>query len=380
MPFAAALSEHPVPAHATGEVVGEVLESIGDGVDLAVVFVTESHAGAMEDIAAAVRATLHPGVLLGATAVSVVGGAREVEEHPGISLFAARLPTPAVPVRLSTVTTEDGPAVMGMPEEAATAGTLILLPDPFSFPADSLLDRLADLTPGLKVVGGLASAARGPGGNRLVLDGTVHTDGAVGALLDPSVRVTSVVSQGCRPIGQPLTVTKAERNMVYELAGRSAIDRLREVVDALPPEERRMASTGIHLGRVIDERQVDFGRGDFLVRAVLGGDRSVGALAVGDEVEVGSTVQFQVRDAASADEDLRTLLAGRAADGALVFTCNGRGMRLFGIPDHDAGVVADHLTSRRASAGMFCAGELGPVGGRSFVHGYTASVALFSDP
>jgi small ligand-binding sensory domain FIST len=380
VPFAAALSEHPSGAHAVGEVVGTVLESLGEGPDLAVVFVTEAHGGALEDIAGVVRSALRPGVLLGATAVSVLGGAREVEEHPGVSLWAARLPVPAVAVRLEAVTADDGLAVVGMPEAAGEAGTLVLVPDPFSFPADSLLDRLADLAPGLKVVGGMASAARGPGGNRLVLDDRVFTDGAVGALLDRSVRVDTVVSQGCRPIGQPLTVTRAERNVVYELAGRPALERLRETIAALAPEDRELAATGIHLGRVIDERAVDFARGDFLIRAVLGADRGVGAIAVGDQVEVGSTVQFQVRDAASADEDLRALLAGRSADGALVFTCNGRGMGLFGVPDHDAGVVADHLSSAAANAGMFCAGELGPVGGRSFVHGYTASVALFSDP
>lgn len=380
MPFAAALSEHPSGAHAVGEVVGTVLEELGDAPDLAVVFVTEAHGGALEDIAGVVRSTLRPGVLLGATAVSVLGGAREVEEHPGVSLWAARLPAPAVPVRLDLVTTPDGPAVVGMPDGTGAAGTLVLVPDPFSFPADSLLDRLADLAPGLTVVGGMASAARGPGGNRLVLDDAVFTDGAVGALLDPSVEVTTVVSQGCRPIGQPLTVTRAERNIVYELAGRPAFERLQQTLGALTPEERGLAAGGIHLGRVIDERRVDFDRGDFLVRAVLGADRSVGAIAVGDEVEVGSTVQFQVRDAASADEDLRELLAGRSADAALVFTCNGRGMRLFGVPDHDAGMIADHLSTATASAGMFCAGELGPVGGRSFLHGFTASVALFSDP
>lgn len=380
MPFAAALSEHPSGAHAVGEVVGTVLEALGEGPDLAVLFVTEAHGGAIEDIAGVVRTALRPGVLVGATAVSVLGGSREVEHHPGVSLWAARLPRPAIPVRLALVSTDDGPAVVGMPEEAGAAGTLVLVPDPFSFPADGLLDRLGHLSPGLKVVGGLASAARGPGGNRLVLDERVFTDGAVGALLDPSVAVDAVVSQGCRPIGQPLTVTRAERTGVYELAGRPALERLTEQVERLDDDDRRLLREGLHIGRVIDERRVDFERGDFLIRAVIGADREAGAIAVGDEVEVGSTVQFQVRDAGAADEDLRALLAGRSADGALVFTCNGRGMGLFGVPDHDAGLVARHLSTAGAAAGMFCAGELGPIGGRNFLHGYTASVALFSDP
>ena len=132
----------------------------------------------------------------------------------------------------------------------------------------------------------------------------------------------------------------------------------------------------MHLGRVIDEHKLDFERGDFLIRGVLGADPDSGALAVGDELEIGATVQFQVRDAVSADDDLRAMLAGREADGALVFTCNGRGIGLFGAPDHDASVVSE-LTGSPALAGMFCAGELGPIGGRTFLHGFTASMALF---
>ena len=171
-------------------------------------------------------------------------------------------------------------------------------------------------------------------------------------------------------------MTRAERNVLYELAGRPALDRLMELVGSLDDHERALAARGLHIGRVIDEHRMDFGRGDFLIRGVLGGDREAGAVAVGDEVEVGATVQFQVRDAASADEDLRELMAGRAAAGALVFTCNGRGSALFGVPDHDAEVVSESLALAPV-AGMFCAGELGPVGGRNFVHGFTASIALF---
>ncbi|OWY63248.1 hypothetical protein B7486_54135, partial [cyanobacterium TDX16] len=250
--------------------------------------------------------------------------------------------------------------------------------DPFSFPVDQVVDQLAGGRPDLRVVGGLASGARGPGGNRLVLDGGVHEDGAVGLLLDPSVPVRTVVSQGCRPIGTPMIVTRSERNVIYELAGRPALDRVMEVIDQLDPDDRALAQQGLHLGRVIDERKVDFERGDFLVRNVLGADRSNGAVAVGDEVEVGATVQLQVRDALSADEDLRHLLAEVAGppDGTLVFTCNGRGTHLFGEPHHDAGLVDDAFGGV-PTAGMFCAGELGPVGGRTFVHGFTASLVLF---
>jgi small ligand-binding sensory domain FIST len=248
---------------------------------------------------------------------------------------------------------------------------------PFSFPIDQLLARLGEDRPGLPVVGGLASAARGPGGNRLVLDDQVFAQGAVGAFLGAGVKVATVVSQGCRPVGNPFVVTKAEQDVVFELAGRPALERLQEVAGGLSDDDRRLMSELVQLGRVIDEAKPEFSRGDFLVRTVVGADPESGALRVGDLVDVGSTTQFQVRDAASADEDLRHLIDGRSADGALVFTCNGRGIRFFGEADHDAAVVSESLGGAPV-AGMFCAGEIGPIGGRNFLHGFTASVVLLS--
>jgi small ligand-binding sensory domain FIST len=184
------------------------------------------------------------------------------------------------------------------------------------------------------------------------------------------------VSQGCRPIGQPLVVTRAERNVIYELGGQPALERLMSQISELDSETRTKAARGLHIGLVIDERKPDFGAGDFLIRGVLGADRSAGAVAIGDDVEVGTTVQFQIRDAESADQDLRALMTGVTAEAALVFTCNGRGTQLFGAPNHDAALLSDYLPTSPI-AGMFCAGELGPVGGRTLVHGFTASLALF---
>lgn len=378
--FAAGLSEHPVTAHAVGEVVGQVLDRLGDGPapDLALLFVSPHHAGALEDAAGAVRATLEPGTLLGCAAESVVGGAREVEQEPAVALWAGRT-GPLTALHLSVEATPDGDAVLGWPDAVPEgARALLLLADPFSFPVAPFLARIDEQHPGLAVVGGMASAAQGPGGNRLVLDGRIVDRGAVGVFLGPGVDVTPVVSQGCRPVGNPLVVTRSERNVVYELAGRPALERLQELAGALDPDERKLLSRGLHLGRVIDEHKLDFDRGDFLVRNVLGGDPKSGAIAVGDLVDVGATTQFLVRDAASADEDLRLLMSDRDAGAALVFTCNGRGSRLFGEPDHDASVVADSLPGA-AVAGMSCAGELGPVGGRNFLHGFTASVVLLSE-
>jgi small ligand-binding sensory domain FIST len=378
MRIAAALSEHPVAPQAVGETVGQVLDRLGDQPDLVVLFASAAHTGAVEDMAATVRTLLKPGVLVGTTAVSVLEGRREVEEAPAFALWAARLPAAARPVRLEAEPSGDGVDVAGLPADAPRGATLLLLPDPFSFPIEPVVQQLGQTRPDLRLVGGLASGARGPGGNRLVLDGEVHDDGAVGVLLDPTVPVRTVVSQGCRPIGTPMIVTKAERNVVYELAGRPALDRVMEVVDQLDPDDRALAQKGLHVGRVIDERKADFERGDFLVRSLLGADRSNGAIAIGEQVEVGATLQLQVRDALSADEDLRALLA-EVVDpprGALVFTCNGRGTHLFGEPHHDARVVDDAFGGV-PTAGMFCAGEIGPVGGTGFVHGFTASLVLF---
>jgi small ligand-binding sensory domain FIST len=375
--FASALSQHPVPAHAVGETAGAVLEQLdGDDPDLLVCFVSPHFVGAFDDLAHALRNLLEPQVLIGATAVSIIGDAREIEGAPAVSLFAACLPEATLtPVALEVTDTPDGPAVVGWPDLDETPGTLAILADPFTFPVDGFLQRLDEDRPGLTVIGGLASAANHAGGNRLLLDDCMFEHGAVGVFLD-GVTVRTVVSQGCRPIGRPLVVTKSERNFVEELAGTPALERLQEIAGEATDAERELLRSGLHLGIVVDEHRHDFGRGDFLVRNVLGADRESGAIAVGERVSVGQTVQFHVRDAAAADEDLRELLAGQSAAGALLFTCNGRGERLFGTPDHDAGLV-EALLGPIPAAGAFCAGEIGPVGGRNFLHGFTASVALF---
>ena len=379
--FAAALSEHPVAAHAVGEVAGEVMERFGgDDPDLVVCFASPHFVGAMDDLTFALRNLLEPTVLLGMNAVAIVGGAREVEDGPALSVFAASLPGARLtPVALGVEHTPDGATITGWPELDERPTSMVMLADPFSFPVDGFLQRVNDDVDDdgqrLQVVGGAASAARGPGGNRLVLDGHVTSTGAVGVFLD-GVPVQTVVSQGCRPVGNPYVVTRAQGNHIQELAGRPAIDRVQDCASDASEEDRMLMRAGLHLGVVVDEHQADFGRGDFLVRNVLGGDQASGALVVGDDVVVGQTVQFHVRDAAAADEDLREMLSGVEANAALLFTCNGRGQQLFGVPDHDAGVV-DHLLGPLPTAGAFCAGEIGPVGGRNALHGFTASVAVF---
>jgi small ligand-binding sensory domain FIST len=380
MPFAAALSTHPVTAHATGEVVGQVLERLGRYPDLVLLFVTRPHVGALEDAAGTVRQLLEPSLLIGCAAESVAGNGHEIEEAPAISLWAGVF-GPVTPVRLWTEIGDEHRQIEGWPTSTPfDPEALLLLADPYSFPVDALFSGLAERHPGLRVLGGMASAAQGPGGNRLALNDRIFTGGAVGALFGPGVRLETVVSQGCRPIGRALVVTKAERNVIYELAGQPALERLLEMArGGMPERDIELINQGLHIGLVLDEHKADFRRGDFLIRNVLGADRANGAIAIGDLVEVGTTVQFHVRDATSADEDLRELLAFRHADGALLFTCNGRGSRLFDEPDHDAGVVSD-LLGDPPLAGFFAAGELGPVGSRNFLHAFTASLGLFQDP
>ncbi|HVC70540.1 MAG TPA: FIST N-terminal domain-containing protein [Acidimicrobiales bacterium] len=381
MPFAAALSEHPVPAHAVGEVAGEILDRFGERPDLAFVFVTPPFAGALEDAVAAIDDILHPLVLLGAAAESVVGPHREVEQTAAVSLFAART-GPLLPMALTAVDDPGrGEVVGGWPDEIAfVPQALLLMADPYSFPAERFLGWLGSRYPGLPVVGGMASAGHGPGGNRLAMGRRVSASGAVGVLLGPGVGVETVVSQGCRPFGQPVMVTRSDGNVILELAGTPALERLvAQAQGALTEEEVALLEMGgLQLGRVIDEHRECFGRGDFLLRSVLGADRASGAIAVGDVMPVGTTVQFHLRDARTADEDLHVLLKGRQADGALVFTCNGRGSRLFDEPHHDVRVLTD-LLGPVPLAGYFAAGEIGPVGGQNFVHGFTASIALLRD-
>lgn len=372
----AAASQHPVAATAIGEVVGEVLDQVGFAPDLAMLFVTAPHRRAVGDFVDVVRAALGPRVLLGATASSVIGGTEELEEVPAVSLWAGRV-GPVRGLRLDAFQDGDTWTVLGLPDDLASRPrTLLLLADPFTFPTDAFVRQVGEAAPGLTIVGGLASGARGAGDNRLVLDDLLLDDGAVAVLLDePPAHV--VVSQGCRPIGEPFIVTRADRNFVEELGGRPALERLQALIDSAGPADRALLSRGLHAGIVIDERKAEFHRGDFLVRNVLGANRERGAVAIGDLVEPGTTIQFQVRDAATADEDLRLLLQEVDGRAALVFTCNGRGSHLFGEPGHDAALVADAVRGG-AVAGMFCAGEVGPVGGRNFLHGFTASVVVFA--
>lgn len=379
MQIGAAISRTEDAGIAAAEAADQAAQSLDGPADLALLVVSGLQADGLPSAAAAVRGRVDPGVLLGAAAQGVVGPSTEIEGTYAVAVWCARWEGDGTvePFHTSTVRTGEGAAVMGWPD-TREGDTTLLLADPHTYPAGQVIAHLRRERPGHPVVGGLLTAGEQSG--RLLVaerDAEIETvdDGAVGAVLR-DVDVELLVSQGCRPVGEPLVVTRAEHNLIHELGGQPATERVRELFEAAEPADRRLMERGLHVGIVADEYRDRFDTGDFLVRAVLGADEDTGAVAVGDHVNVGQVVQFQVRDAASAHDDLvRTLEGHDSAAGALLFTCNGRGLGFFGEQDHDARLVSERLGDR--IAGAFCAGEIGPVGTGSHVHGFTASLAVF---
>ena len=384
--FGAAISTASDHTRALDEVIPAALGQLGgSSPDLVVCFFSMEHADAAPGIALSLSERAGTSAIIGCTAEGVIGGGRELEEEPGLAVWMATLPGVAVqPFALRVLPLDDGVGISGWPDlPAGERASVLLLADPFSFPADSFLERLNAEQAGLPVVGGMVSGATEPGRHRLICGTEVLDGGAVGVALVGPVDIRAVVSQGCRPVGAPFAVTRGEGNVVHELGGRPAVDRLRQMLAGLDQHEQELLrGGGLQVGQVIDEHKASFDRGDFLVRGLLGADPETGSIAVADSVEVGQTLQFHVRDAASADEDLQSLLAPVARwrpRGVLLFSCNGRGRGFFGEPDHDAARVTA-ATDAAPMAGFFAQGELGPIGGRNFLHTFTASMAVFCEP
>lgn len=361
---------------------GAVTGLAGAPADLAVVFATGAHLAAAEETLAVVHELLEPGALVGCGAGGVLGDGRELESGTAIAVWAASLGEgTAAPFHATVTETPEGGVLEGLPEPGSGAG-LLLLSDPYSFPADAVLAGLARDAPGVPVLGGLSSARTVDGAGALFAGTELLDEGAVGVCLE-GVEMLPCVSQGAAPVGREMTITAAEGNVILELAGQPAVRAIEDTIAELSLAQRSLVAAGLLIGIVIDGGKPDYEQGDFLVRGVLGADADTGAIAVGAAVAPGQVVRLHARDARSADEDLRRELGVRALAsgsrppaGALVFSCNGRGRAMFGARDHDAAAVRELLRGAPA-AGFFAAGELGPVGGRSFLHTFTATVAVF---
>ncbi len=388
--FAAAVSRERGSRAAGSAVAQAVRHNLGGRpADLACLFFSSQYAESAEELVEAVGRELAPRLLIGCSGEGVIGGGEEIESAPAATLWAASLPGVALtPFRLSAEQDEYGISMTGWPGEVdapSTHPSFVLLADPFSTPMDEVLSLIADRCPGSPAIGGLAGGGRDQGDNRMVLDGDVYDGGLVGVALSGPLAIRTVISQGCRPIGERYVVTRAEHNVIHELSGTPALERLQSFFSSLSDDEQRLAQRALHIGVVIDEQHNRFERGDFLVRNLIGADQRSGSLAIGDVVREGQTVQFHLRDAQSATEDLHMLLAAERVRhqqpplGALVFSCCGRGRGLFGRPHHDVSILKERA-GEIPTAGFFAQGEIGPVGGRNFLHGYTASVALFSEP
>lgn len=389
--FAGAHATTPDTEAAIREVSSGCLRALdGAKPDLALVFVTHHHGAGLEDLGQRLAQATGARVVIGCTGENVIAPTREVEGEPALVLWTAVLPD--TEVRFFEVHATPGPGdeaqFQGGPsiKDSARAG-MILLAEPYRFPADVYLEVLNDRHPGVPAIGGMASGGMGPGQNLLITHKGLREAGAVGVVLEGAVEIRTVVSQGCRPVGKPWVVTACSQNLVQKLGGRPALDVMMETLSNLPAADQRLFQRGPFAGLAIDPSKSTFERGDFVARGIVGIHQAERAIAVGDTARRGQTLQFLVRDAASAGEDL-SLLLGAAKDeslgsaakhrnaGALLFSCNGRGSRLFGRPDHDLSCLRGALSSELPVVGFFAAGEIGPIGGRNFLHGFTASVAI----
>ena len=374
--------------------VEEALESLavdlqGEAPDLILMFVYSSQTDQYPSMAEAIAECYPDAALVGCSAAGVVGGGHEIEHEPALSLTAAVLPGVQIevfhllPNEMELLGDEPLMWRRRFGFEPADEPNFLLFADPFTCDANLLIRALDDAYTTSPKVGGLASGGRAPGETQLFAGEEIHSVGAVGLVLRGNIVMDTIVAQGCRPIGAPLFVTWAENNVLCQLEGRRATEVLSELYDSLSSDDQKLFRRSLHLGVVMQEGEQEYRHGDFLMRNVIGMDPESGVLAVGEQLENGQVVQFHVRDAKTSASDLEAMLSrckqdlGTASpEGALLFSCLGRGESLYGVVDHDINLIASSLGSVPIG-GFFCSGEIGPVGGRSFLHGYTSSIAVF---
>jgi small ligand-binding sensory domain FIST len=384
MAFAAAAALDPDASAAADRLVADVSGALPGGrADVAFLFVGRPHAGRAEDVLRRVRAALGDPVVVGCTAGGVIGGGREHEAAPALSLLAGRAPGTALhPFAFPDAALPDadaGPAawhaLVGAPPAANPS--FVVVADPTTTRADALLRGLDFAYPGSVKVGGLASGADRPGGQALFAGDRVERSGVVGVAFSGALGLSPAVAQGCRPIGPAGRITDCEGNLLRRIDGATAVEALRSALAGASERDRALARTSLFLGFETDP----FGAQDdaWLVRNIAGADRA-GGLWVGEALRVGRRVRFQVRDRVSSSEDLERTLEhaqgeGEPPEAALLFSCLGRGMPLYGTPDHDSRTFRARFGDVPIG-GFFCAGEIGPVGGSTYLHGYTSSFGL----
>lgn len=374
MKWASSVSTAPAFDAALAEAVDSVRADL-DGLepDLLLAFVSPHHEEAYLSVGESLRRAFPEALLLGCSARSVIGGGQEVEEAPGLALVAAQLP--GVRLHPFHLAGEPLPAVAVPP-----ASDFLLLADPFSIDTEELVRTLDTRFPGRTKLGGLASGASTSGRNVLYLGRGSARAGCVGVALEGEVRIETVVAQGCRPVGQPMFVTRCEGDLLFELDGRPPMEILGELYAGADPRERSLFEGSLFLGIEMRPARSAYGHGDYLIRNLVGADADTGALHVAAWLRERQVVQFHLRDARTAAEDLRERLARCASDGppagALLFSCLGRGRHLYGIADHDVGALRQRVGDVPVG-GFFCNGEIGPVEGQTFLHGYTSAFGLF---
>lgn len=352
---------------------------------LCVLFASAHYEDELAAISDKIYAEIGPRAFIGVTGEAVLCDGIEFEAQPAITLWAAHLPD----VKMASFhLAQDDLDRMGENDRLADQigvspadnPFFMLFADPFSTKLHELLEVFAAEFPGRPIVGGMASAAERANQNVLIFEGQPMRQGAVGVALWGALQMDTIVSQGCRPIGRHFVITRSEGQIIYQLGGRAPLEVVHDLLRELPERDRELIhDRGLLVGRVINEYQASFHQGDFLIRSAIGFDARSGAMAVGEDVRVGQTIQFHVRDAVSASEDFSNLLTATARTpvaGALLFSCNGRGTRLFPQRNHDAALVIEKW-GKIPMAGFFCAGEIGPIGSQNYVHGHTAVVALF---